>query len=157
MNLDADSFFAFWEAGPIEQHEVTDKLSYRVIGGYKFSFKKVDYEQRTELLIDVLLVCQNILPLIERIAAAEEESSDTDLALSMLPDIVATVANPQLLPIIRKLCGLASVDRGAGTFESLNDNSVAEDIFGKALTLQLPVAVTAAWVNLHSVFPKFGK
>lgn len=157
-------FFAFWNAGPLEKAEATDKLAYRVIGGYKFQFRRVDYKQRTALSIEVMAAVKSLLPIIGRLQAlgfdaVNENEPDPEAAidrqfLDVVPDLIGAIATPGLQDLMDKLCATAFADVGNGTFEPLSNEVTGERVFGQDITLQIPVALTAAMVNLDTIFAK---
>lgn len=154
-NLQA-GFLSLWGCGELEKAEATDKLAYRVIGGRKFQFRKVDFKQRTALSIEIMAVAKELMPIFGRaqMLAGEDATADDIAFLELLPDLIGALATPNLQALVDKLNATASVDLGNGKFEPLADDIVGERTFGEDITLQLPVAITAAQLNLDTLFSK---
>jgi hypothetical protein len=161
MQIDnmTNGFFALWGAGDLEKAAGTDKLHYRVIGAYKFQFRKVDYKQRTALSIEVMAALKALLPILGRLQTIEPGTEDADAALEQqfldaMPELIGALATPGLQGLIDRLCATAYCDVGNGTFEPLSNEVTGEKAFGADITLQIPVAATAAMVNLDTLFAK---
>lgn len=154
-NLQA-GFLALWDCGELEKAAATDKLVYRMIGGRKFQFRKVDFKQRTALSIEIMAVTKALMPIFGKAQAlAGEDATAEDIAfLDLLPDLIGALATPNLQALVDKLNATASVDLGNEKFEPLADDIVGERAFGADITLQIPVAITAAEVNLDTLFSK---
>jgi hypothetical protein len=161
MDMNANAFYAFWNAEPLEQNQATKKLFYRVIGGYKFQFRVLDYRARTQLGLRVAGLAKHLEPLFkvaQQFEPVGEELSDAQNALAtanneavmlrVLPDLLGFIGQPEIHTLMEEFVRTAQVDRGKGSFESLADMPVADDVFGEDITLQLPVAATAMEVNL---------
>lgn len=161
MDLTTDSFFAFWDCGPIEKHEHTAKISYRIISGKKYMFKKLDYRAQTKLGLRVTGLAKQLEPLFaasQEFVSAPDDATDPQreqadnhnsaVMMRVLPDLLGLVADPTVETLLNDLVVAASVNRGNGEFESLSNQLVAEDIFGDDISLQLPVAATVLEVNL---------
>ena len=149
--------YKHWNAE--ELTEGAGKLAYRIIGGYKFQFRRVDYMQRTSLLIEALAAIKNVTPVIGKVQAfaeSEQESEEKDVAavFDIIPDLIAALATQEIHALVVKLCETVSVDIGEGKFQSLTEEVVAEKVFGDDLTLQIPVALTAATRNLDGILNK---
>ena len=152
----ATAFFDFWNAEPLEASGTT-RLSYRVIAGRKFQFKKVDYKARTRLLLEAVSIAQDIGSLLEMLRTVPEDASDEALIVAVLPAIIAMATKPGVQDVLERLCSTVSVDMGAGKFESLTEEITAEKVFGEDITLQLPVAITAGIVNFDNLLTLLNK
>lgn len=156
MQLNGDmltSFLSFWGAEEIEFSQATNKLAYRIIGANKYQFRRVDYQQRTTLLIALMECLKGFGPMMAEFEGAEE-MTDAEAGAKLLPLIIGSIATPGLQPLLQELCALAFVDRGEGKFEPLSDPLVAVSVFDEDITLQIPIALTAAQINFASVIDK---
>lgn len=147
-----DSFLSYWEAGELTQQPGSDKLFYRSFGGFNFQFRRVGYKQRTALLIQIASLGKDVAPLIDKATVMlAGKRSEIDVAKSLLPQVIEALARPGLQATIDALCATVSCDPGIGRFDPLSSDPIGEAVFGKDLTLQIPVALTAAQVNLDDV------
>jgi hypothetical protein len=156
MNI--DDVIAHWEAGPLEQGAGTAKIFYRSIGGFEFQFRKIGYEQRTGLALRCMTVMKHAIPAYKMIPmlAADLDPDDPDIdakiGIMILPEIIAALSTPSLHEVITELCETASVkDKTTSIFVSLTDKIMGEKVFGDDITLQIPVALTAATINIDTV------
>ncbi len=150
------SLFAYWNAGELEKSAGTDKVSYRIIGGFKFQFRKVHFKQRSALAIEIMAALKFVLPALGKLQVTEggtDEELDQAF-LDAMPELIGALATPSLHGLIDRLCATAYVDAGNGSFEALAEDHVGERVFGTDITLQIPVAVTAAIVNLDTLLDK---
>lgn len=159
MHMHPDGFLSLWNVEPLQQAEATDKLFYRVIGGYKFQFRKCDYRLRSALMIDIAKIGKSLIPIMQEVFAfipdpnaandtVATELADAQLALKIMPLLIDALAIEGLQDVVDRLCATAYCDVGSGTFEPLSSDVTGEKVFGDDVTLQIPVAVTAALVNL---------
>lgn len=161
MEINVGAFYDFWNAEEIEKLPGTDKLSYRIIGGYKFQFKLLDYRRRTQLGLRIAAQVKHLEPLFkvaqefasaaddatpEQIAVVEKHNSD--IIMRVLPDLMGLIGQPEIHTLMEEFVNSASVDRGQGSFEPLTNSAAAEAVFSDDITMQIPVAATAMEINL---------
>lgn len=146
-----DELLSPWDVGALEKQAGTNKLFYRRIGGYKYQFHKVDYKQRTRLVIEAAAAMKGVAPLFDELRTMPEDATETEIMVAIMPSLIAALATPELQPFIENMCSTVAVDTGVGKFEPLSLEPAAERVFGEDLTLQIPVAITAALVNFDGL------
>lgn len=152
-----EEFLQHWNAEDLVVSPGTKKLAYRVIAGRKYQFKMLGFKQRTALLIEAAGVLANVSEIYDATRLLSEDLDDTQVLAAMFPVIVKVLTNEKLQPVIERLCNTASVDLGAGKFDPLEDEFIGEQAFGDDLTLQIPVALTAAIFNFEKLIPLAAK
>ena len=145
------AFFTYWDCGDLEAQPGTKKIFYRKIGARKYQFRKVDYKARTALFFEALTLGRDIGSLFELLKTVPEDADDDQLLVAVLPAIIEMLTAPGVQTVLQNLCNTVAVDMGRGSFESLTEEHVAEEVFGADLTLQAPVAATAALINFDTL------
>ena len=161
MELNAGAFLAFWDVQPIQQHETTNKLFYRIIAGRKYQFRKLDYRKQTQLGLRVAAMAKRLEPLFRQWSSfidVEEDATDPQreaadrhnqaLMMELLPEMLGFIGDPEVEQLLHDLVVAAAVDLGQGTFEQLTNAATAETVFGEDISIQIPVAITVLEVNL---------
>lgn len=154
-------FLSTWGASDLVPNPAMPALSTREIGGKVFQFRKADYKARTRMGMAIMGQAEKFAPILKGILpAAMGEGSLAEmpreklaeLVIEFLPELLTKLAAADLVDLIDELVGLAMVDLGDGKFQSLNLPHVAEQVFADDLTLQLPIALSVAEVNLADGF-----
>ena len=180
MDLNIGAFYAFWNAADVEKAPGTNKISYREMGGFKFQFRRLDYRAQTKLSLRIASLAKQFEPLFsasDGFLEAEDLAEDATVEqvkehakqveqieaynrakmLKLLPELLGSLDDPKIESLLNDLVSSVAVDRGNGTFEDLSNPAVAATVFDEDITLQLPVAATAAEVNLSGFFQKLAK
>lgn len=167
--MDIFGIVSAWSVGAIESNPGTPKLKTRQIGDFLFQFQVQDYKARTRMGMALIGQAEKFKGLIaaglKASAAGDKKKAVTTpaekkkadearaaLAAEFLPDLLTRLAEPDFADLIDEFCGKASVCLDGAKFESLVQPHVAEKVFGDDLTLQIPVAMTVAEVNLSDGF-----
>lgn len=145
------AFFAFWECGDVTAQTGSSRLFYRKIGARTFQFKKVDYKARTALFFEAMAIGKNIGTLLDVLRTVPVDADEDAMIVAVLPTLIGMLTQPGVQGVLDSLCSTASVDLGNGSFESLSEEHIGEAAFGTDLTLQVPVAATAALINFDSM------
>lgn len=168
MNIDLNAIYGFWNCEPIEDHPtVPTKIKYRKIGGLKYQFRVLDYRTRTKLGYAIAGLVKDFMPVIKEgmnlidtsgindaAEMAKAEQANADKMLDVVPTLISKLAVPEFQELVDKLVVGAEVSLDGSKFDSLSNDAIAEQIFSDDITLQLPIALTVAEVNLDGFFQR---
>jgi hypothetical protein len=145
-----------WDAGPIEAHPASPKLKTRVIAGTTFQFKVQDYRTRTRMALRVISQAEKLQDLITKGLTASKLADDEKKLIfaEVIPTVLKRLNEADFIDTIDHLNFFASADIGNGKFEDLALDHVGEAVFSADLTLQIPVAISVAEVNLTDFFAR---